>query len=60
MMFAVNTEMHTQSGVIAELFGDDGAIRLVPIKGDTPGEPFILDAQAADDLRRFLSERTGR
>ena len=49
-MLIVNTEQHVDTGVIIEPFGKDGAVRLVPVDGPTPGRPFILDAAAAKQL----------
>lgn len=54
-----NTEIHTSTALILEPFGDDGAARFVPVDGDIPARPFILDRSAVEALISQLSEIRG-
>jgi len=49
-MLIVNKRMHQRTGLVVQPFGDDGAVHLTPIDGETPGRAFILDADAAREL----------
>jgi hypothetical protein len=49
-MLIVNTEKHTDTALMVEPFGTDGALRFVPMDGDTPGRAFILDAASVRHL----------
>jgi hypothetical protein len=51
-----NTTLHPQTSLVADPFGDSGAIRLVPCEGDQPGRALIIDADAAAELARFILE----
>lgn len=53
-MEIINTQQHTNTGLIVNPFGHDGAMRFTPIKGEYPGEPFILDAPAVEQLSSAL------
>lgn len=49
-MLIVNQSIPQNAGVIVDKFGDYGAARIVPINGETPGDPFILDPEAVREL----------
>jgi hypothetical protein len=51
-----NREMHRNTALKAEPFGDTGAIHLTPIRGERPGDSFILDAHAAEELADFITD----
>lgn len=49
-MLIENTEIHTSTALIVEPFGSKGAMRFVPVDGEFPARPFILDAAAVKAL----------
>jgi len=52
----VNTEMHLKTALMAHEFGDGiGAAWLCPIRGERPGDGFILDRAAVRELRDTLT-----
>lgn len=56
MTLIANTQKHVGAALVVEGFSTDGSARLVPIRGDKPGQPFILDNDACTELIEALME----
>lgn len=50
MTTIINQNLHTDTGVIAQPFGDTGAMRLTPVDSRRVHYGFVLDAYAAQSL----------
>lgn len=54
MTTILNTVKHTNTGLMVEPFGTDGAAHFVVLKGEQSATPFILDAAAVIELSDTL------
>lgn len=54
-MLILNTTQHQSTALVVAPFGDDGAMHFTPLRGDKPGDSFILDAIAVRELAAFVT-----